>query len=402
MMTRNLNALAAVNSCKLLGLALVLVISACSSNDSEEELGPAPLVEFDEQRIFNKQWSTSLGDGPGDIYNRLKPAIDDDTLYVASVDGSLAAVSLVDGDILWEVDVDTDQLIVGGVGIGETVLMLGVSSGEVMAFNKDNGEWLWSSDVGGEVLAAPQSKDELVFVQTFDGQMLALDITTGERVWSYRNTMPVLTLRGTSTPYMFRDSVIAGFANGQVVSFEMTTGSVRWSTRVAVAKGDSEIERIIDIDGDFLESNGLLYAVTYQGKIAAIDPSSGRRLWVNEASSYVGMSQGFGNIYVTGEDGSVTAFEKNGEGARWAQTVLARRKLSGSATLGSYVVMGDLEGYLHALSQVDGQIVARTHVDSDGVRVDLQTANDMLIVYSNSGRLIAYTIDEKASGFSLF
>jgi outer membrane protein assembly factor BamB len=385
------------------GLALLLlaaVVSGCSSNDAEEEQGPAELIDFEAERSFNKVWSTSVGDGQGGIFNRLKPAIDGDLIYVAAADGDVEAITLATGKTVW--DAEVEQLLVGGVGVGDNMVLLGTVSGEVIALNKTDGTPLWSVEVGGEVLAAPQVSGDLVFVQTFDGQMLALAAEDGKRVWSYRNTVPILTLRGTSTPLLYRDSVITGFANGRVISFEMATGAVRWNTRVAVAKGDSEIERIIDVDGSLLENNGLIYAVSYQGKIAAIEPGSGRRIWANEASSYVGMSQGFGNIYVVGEEGSVTAFEKSGQGARWAQTVLARRKLTGSVTLSSYVIVGDVEGYLHALSQVDGHVAARTRVDSAGIQIDLQTAEELLIVYANNGKLAAYRLEEKSGGFSFF
>ncbi|WP_101756829.1 outer membrane protein assembly factor BamB [Oceanicoccus sp. KOV_DT_Chl] len=382
---------------RLAVLLLACLMLACSSNDGEEEQGPAPLIEFEAERVFNKVWSQSLGDGQGGIFNRLTPAVENGVIYVAAADGELAAFSLDKGKELW--DAEVEGFLVGGVGVGPSQLLLGTTAGEVVAVSKTDGAELWRVQVGGEVLAAPQFANELVIVQTFDGQLLALKAADGERVWSYRNTVPVLTLRGTSTPLVFRDAVIAGFANGRVISFELATGAVRWNTRIAVPKGDSEIQRIIDVDGAMLEDNGVIYAVSYQGKVAALEPQSGRRVWANDASSYAGMSQGFGNIYVSGQDGSVTAFEKNGQGARWAQTVLARRKLTGSATLSSYVVVGDVEGYIHALSQVDGHMAARTKVDSDGLQIDLQQVGDLLLVYGNSGKLVAYKLEEKAKGW---
>ena len=373
-----------------------LLLAGCSSNDTEDQ-EPAELVDFKPERYFDKVWSESVGDGQGGVYNNLKPAIYNGVVYAAAADGTVEAVTLDEGDDKW--DVDLDEKLVGGVGVSSNYVMVGTATGEVVVLDRNDGKELWRKQVGGEVLAAPQSNERMVFVQTFDGQMLGLDAKDGKRLWSYRNTMPVLTLRGTSSPLMFQDSVIAGFANGHVISFDMDTGEVRWNTRVSVAKGDSEIERIVDIDGAMLETGSLLYAVSYRGKIAAIEPVSGNRVWINEASSYVGMSQGFGNIYVSDADGTVTAFDERGQGVRWAQSVLARRELTGSATMGSYVVVGDAEGYLHALSQVDGHIAARTRVDSDGLRVDVQASGDTLIVYSNDGELAAYQLVEKKSWF---
>ena len=381
----------------VVAITAVVLFTGCSSNDAEEEQGPAPLIDFKPERYFKKVWSRSIGDGQGDIFNKLKPAIADDMIYVAAADGTVEALSLDRGKRVW--DIDLDQLLVGGVGVSHDLVMVGTAAGEVVVLNREDGSELWRKQVGGEVLAAPQSNGRMVFVQTFDGQMLGLDAKDGKRLWSYRNNLPALTLRGTSNPIMVRDAVISGFANGRAISFDMQTGAVRWSTRVSIAKGDSEIERIADVDGDLLESGGLVYAVSYQGKVAAIEPGSGRIMWSNDASSYVGLSEGFDNIYVSGSDGTVTAFEKNGRSARWAQTVLARRELTGSATLSSYVIVGDVEGYLHALSQVDGHMVARTRVDSDGLRVAVQAVGDLLIVYGNSGKLAAYQLTEKSSFF---
>lgn len=385
-----------VKSLMLIVVTTGMLLAGCSSIDTEEEQGPAPLVDFKAERYFKKQWSTSIGDGQGGIYNSLKPAIDSGVIYVAAADGEVEAISLDRGKSQW--DIDLDQLLVGGVGVSPELVLVGTASGEVIALDRSDGQELWRKQVGGEILAAPQSNGSKVFVQTFDGQMLALDAESGKRLWSFRNTLPVLTLRGTSTPIMYRDAVIAGFANGRVVSFDMQTGAVRWNTRLSIAKGDSEIERIVDIDGALLESGGLIFAVNYQGKVAAIEPGAGRIIWSNDASSYVGMSEGFDNIYVSDADGTVTAFEKSGRGARWAQTVLARRELTGSTTLSSYVIVGDIEGYLHALSQVDGHLAARTRVDSDGLHVDMQSVGDVLIVYSNGGKLAAYRLTER-SGF---
>ena len=378
-------------------LLATVFLAACSSNDVEEELGPAPLVDFEASKVFEKIWRVSVGNGQGGIYNRLHPALSENVIYVASASGNVAALTADEGDEIWEVELDLP--ISGGVAVNEGMVLLGTSTGQVLALDQQTGQTLWQAEVEGEVLAAPKSDGELVFVQTFDGQLLGLDAKTGERVWSFRTTLPVLTLRGTSEPVLVRNMVIAGFANGKLMAFDTDTGAVRWEARVASAKGHSEIERLVDIDGGLLLIDNIVYAVSYQGAIAAVDISSGRKLWLRDASSYVGMDSGFGNIYVSGQLGNVTAFVKNGQGVRWEQTVLERRKLTAPAVLGSYVLVGDFEGYLHALSQVDGTMGARTRVDADGIQTSMLVNNDIIYVYGNSGTLVAYQLNDKRSGF---
>ena len=65
-------------------------------------------------------------------------------------------------------------------------------------------------------------------------------------MWIYDRDVPVLTLRGTSTPLIYERFAIAGFGNGRVVALDIDNGSVRWEARVAIAQGRSEIDRIVD------------------------------------------------------------------------------------------------------------------------------------------------------------
>ena len=110
---------------------IALTLVACSSTDGEEETGPAPLLDFEEERKFNKIWSSSVGDGQGGIFNRLNPAVDGDLIYVASAQGEIEAITVEAGKTVW--DADLEQLLVGGVGVGENTIYVGTAAGEVVA-----------------------------------------------------------------------------------------------------------------------------------------------------------------------------------------------------------------------------------------------------------------------------
>lgn len=375
-------------------LALLLaMLAGCAlfDGEDEEEQGPAPLVEFDAEVQLDKVWSDSVGNGQGKLYNRLAPAVDGDKIVVAAADGTVEAFNRLDGDSLWDVDLDVP--LTAGAGIGGGRVFVASGDGRVWALSADSGEVLWKTQLSGEVLAPPQSDGELVVVQTFDGHLVGLDAASGVRRWSYASTVPVLMLRATSTPMLVDGAVIAGFANGKVVAVDANTGKLFWETRVGASQGSSEIERLTDVAGDLLVSDETLFAVAYQGQLNAIELRSGRRLWQRDASSYVGLAQDFGNIYVSSAAGSVLAFAKNDQGVRWEQTALARRQLSGPAVLGDVIAVGDIEGYLHLLSQQDGRFVGRVRVDSDGVRVAPLVVGDLLYVYGNGGKLVAYRLE---------
>jgi outer membrane protein assembly factor BamB len=378
-------------------LLSVVLVSGCSTlkgwfsiDDEEDPRQPAELQKIEETVRAKRLWSTGVGNGQGDGLYRIQPVIGGERIYAASSDGEVRALERSNGRRVWSKDIEMP--ISGGVGLYGDSLLLGSSDGFVLRLSAESGEILWKARVTGEVLSPPQGNGRVVVAQGYDGKLHGLDFGTGERLWTYDSNMPVLTIRGTSTP-IFRDNlVLAGFANGRVLAFNAGTGTVEWEARVAIPQGRSEIERIVDVDGTMVLAGNELFAASYQGNIVAIEASSGRKLWERPVSSVGGVSQGFGNVYVADEDGTVFALHRNGQGQRWSQDALAWRGLGRPVTVSSYVAVPDFEGHVHILSQVDGSIVGRFRADSKGVNADMLNDGNVLYVFGNGGKLNAYEL----------
>jgi outer membrane protein assembly factor BamB len=384
----------------LFAALLALSLSGCSTisgwfdfDDEDDPKQPAKLMDIDETVNIKKLWSHGVGNGQGDGFYKIQPAISGDTIYIAAADGDVEAFERLSGDSIW--DVELDLPLSGGVGVYGDALLLGSSDGFVIKVDANSGEVQWTTRLNGEVMSTPQSNGSMVLAHTLDGKLQGLDFATGEVVWTYDSNVPVLTLRGSSTPVVDGNVAYVGFANGRVQAFDIATGGILWDVRVAIPQGRSEIERVVDIDGTMSLLGGELYVASYQGRIVAINVSDGRKLWQNNVSSFSGVSQGFGNVYVADEDGTVTAYQRSGQGVRWQQAALAYRGLSRPTPVSSYLAVGDKEGYVHFLSQVDGEFVGRVKADGDGVRADMLGEDNILYVYGNSGDLIAYEIKPK-------
>lgn len=375
------------NSALCLAAALWLV--GCSS-DKGKELPPAELPDFTAEVKLDEQWSRSIGDGQGDGYNMLVPAIDGEHIYAADVTGVVKAIDRTTGKVLW--DQDLELPVSGAIGAGYGLVLLGTLKGQVVALDQSSGEEKWRAQVTSEVLAPPQTNGDVVVVQTQDDRLIGFDATTGNQLWIHESTPAVLTLRGTGAPLLTNQLVVAGLSTGKVIALDARRGLPVWEQRVAMASGRSELDRVVDIDGGLLLSAGTLYVVTYQGRVAALDLDSGRVLWQREASSYMGVAQGFGNVYVSGANGTIEGIDERSTSALWSNDQLARRQLSAPEVFSSYVAVGDFEGYLHLLSQVDGHIVGRVRVDSSGLRARPLVVGDWLYAYGNSGELVAYTL----------
>ncbi|MDZ4338014.1 MAG: outer membrane protein assembly factor BamB [Gammaproteobacteria bacterium HGW-Gammaproteobacteria-13] len=370
-------------------LALAVLAVGCSSN-SKKELPPADLPKFEEEVSLQKQWSRSIGDGQGESFNMLVPAIDGEQIYAADVEGLVVAMDRMTGKVIWKADLELP--VSGAVGAGYGLVVVGTLKGEIVALDTASGEEKWRARVTSEVLAPPALNGDVVLVQTQDDRLIALDMNTGEQRWIFENTPAVLTLRGTGSPVLTNRLAIAGLSTGKVIALDAQRGIPVWEQRVAIPQGRSELDRVVDIDGGLLLSAGTLYAVSYQGRVAALELESGRILWQREASSSVGVAQGYGSVYVSLASGTVEGIDERSASALWSNDALARRQLSAPEVFSSYIAFGDLEGYLHLVSQVDGRFVGRTRIDSDGLRARPLVVGDWLYAYGNGGNLVALTI----------
>ncbi|MGP3790790.1 outer membrane protein assembly factor BamB [Pseudomonas sp. B392_1p] len=370
-------------------LSVTVLVAGCGSS-SKKELPPAELPKFEAEIQLRKVWSRSIGSGQGDNYSMLTPAVDGELIFAADVKGRVVAMDRTTGKVQWKKDLKVP--VSGGVGAGNGLVLVGTLKGEVIALDSGSGERRWRAQVTSEVLSAPATNGDVVVVQTQDDRLIALEASDGTQRWIYDNTPAVLTLRGTGAPLVTNQLAFAGLSTGKVIAVDTRRGMPVWEQRIAVPQGRSELERVVDIDGGLLLSGGNLYVVTYQGRVAALEQNSGRILWQREASSYVGVAQGFGSVYVSQADGTVEGIDERSTSALWSNDGLARRQLSAPEVFSSYVAVGDLEGYLHLISQVDGRFVARTRIDSDGLRARPLVVGGWLYAYGNSGKLVGLTI----------
>lgn len=371
----------------LFALASLLVVG-CSSDELKEE--PMELEDFDEEIEVVKVWDESVGSGSDGQYLKLEPIIIGDTIYAIDHSGLMLALNKSDGEELWETEFD--EPVSGALGGDDSMLYFATYHGDVIAVDRTGGLEQWRTTLTSEVLSPPISNGRQVVVQSIDGKVVSLNAKTGELMWRYDSNAPVLSIRGTSSPVITDDLTLAGFGNGELVAFRNITGAPVWSAAVGLPKGRTELERLVDIDGQPVINDEVVYAVSYQGKLSAIHLPTGKEIWSKQQSSYTGVDLGFGNVYVSTAKGVVVAYNQATRTEVWRQENLKFRQLTAPKAFGSTTVVADFEGYIHFLSQIDGRFLGRVHLDSDGVRSPLLISGDMLFIYSNSGDLAAYKI----------
>jgi len=360
----------------LLAASLLSGCSLFGGKDNAEP--PAELKAFEKRAELREIWSYSTGDGTDGQFLKLVPTIVGQRVYVGDRNGSVAALELESGKLIWRSK--TGIAISAGVGVGGGLVLAGSSE-------------RWQAEVPSEVLSVPQVYQGTVVVQTVDGSISALDAESAKRLWVYDRSVPVLTLRGTSTPLVDGGVVIAGFASGKMVALDVRSGREVWNTAVAVPHGRTELQRIVDVDAEPVISRGILYAASYQGQLVAVSLQDGRVLWKRDMSTYAGIAVDDTQVLITDADSDVWAVERSTGRSLWKQSELRRRALTGPAVIADYVAVGDFEGYLHLLMRSDGSIADRVRVDSDGIQATPVTVfGDRLLVLGAGGKLVLYQL----------
>lgn len=375
---------------KLAIIAILAGLAACSSSPSPI-LPPAPLPDIDRKLLVKRLWDKQVGSGASDKFLRLRPAVNENTGYAIDHQGRLFAWTLASGKNVWQKSYNVP--VSSALTLHKGRIYFGTSTGKVYAIDAKQGRILWVAAVSSEVLAAPTVAGKTVIVQSVDGSLHALNRKSGTKRWRHSRQMPVLSLRGTSSPIVVDGIVISGADNGKLTALTLDRGALLWEVTIAVPTGRSEVERLVDIDTRPLERDGVIYTVSYQGKLAAVRIDSGRILWVRDISSYSGMALDSNRLYLTDAEGQVWAMDRFNGATLWRQELLLRRRLSSPVLQGRYLITGDFNGYIHWLSRSSGTLVARARLgETSGFGLG-GDADDSLL-FSKSRNILASPVVE--------
>ena len=371
---------------KTLCILALLVTTSCSTltdlktDISDKVFGrepaeaPEALVDFKQTASSKVLWQAKIAEA-GDF--EFSPVIEAGFAYAAGATGDVVKLDINTGKQEWRVN--AGEKISGGVGVGGSFVMVGTAKGAVYAYDI-GGKLLWKSKLSSEVLSAPKYFDGIVIVRTNDNRIYGINAHDGSRKWVYDRSTPALTLRSSAGLVVDGGAIYAGFGGGKLIALRADNGKLLWEASVAQPKGVTEIERIADITSLPVLDGPLVYAVAYQGRVAAIDRISGRIIWNRDISSLTGLSVEEGRIFVSHSMGSVYALDYTTGKTFWRQAALKNRQISITVPMGNYIAVGDLEGYLHFLTRDEGALASRVKLGSSAVLPQMVLLNSTTVL----------------------
>jgi outer membrane protein assembly factor BamB len=375
----------------LIAIILPALLAACGG-DKDNSDPPAELTAIQYDVPLQLNWAIETRAEKNRASYRLRPLLIGNSVYSIDTGGTIIGIDADKGRKLWKFDTDLAP-ITGLAGNGE-ILIATSQDGDIIAYREsdDKLELIWKTRVVSEIRATPVIDSDQVFVRSVDGQLRSLAIADGSEQWVVSRRVPALSLTGNSKPLVHGELVLAGFDDGKLIAYDRTTGKIRWESTISVPGGRTEIERLVDVDGNFVLRDGVIYVASFQGRLAAIQAVSGDLLWSREFSSYQPIAIDDDALYLSADNSHIWAIDRRTGTAFWKQDVLHARKITAPAIFGDNLVVADLDGYLHWFSKGEGTLLGRIRTSYTRNYVQPITWQNSVLTLDRQGLLASVSV----------
>jgi outer membrane protein assembly factor BamB len=243
------------------------------------------------------------------------PVASSGRIFVSSQDNHFVALAESDGRKLWD-----HQAISETAGILESTsaavagefVIAPYTSGELYALNIQNGRSAWSDTLtaSGTLTALSELDDiagrpvvdrDMVFAISHAGLMVAININTGERVWSR-------DIGGIQTPWAAGDFIYVTTTEGLLLCLSRKDGKVKWLHQLQRWEDPEGKSGPIMWAGPVLVSDRLVL-VSSVGTAISVSPYTGELLGRTEIPSgaYIAPVVAGGTLYLLTNDAQLVA-----------------------------------------------------------------------------------------------
>lgn len=246
------------------------------------------------------------------------PTIFGDLVYVVARNSAAWALDVATGRIAWQMSgTPTVANFGGGAGVAANaeIAIVPFPSGEVVAAFPQGGIRRWSTVISGDRLGRasaaindiagdPVISGDRVYVGNFGGQLAALDLFNGDRIWS--------ASEGTLGPvWPAGNAVFLVNDLNELVRLDAATGTPVW--RVGLPTQDqngSRRQKPIAAHYGPILAGGRLVVASSEGNMRFFDPSSGALIGTVPVSGGAASSPvvAGGTLYVISKEGQLLAF----------------------------------------------------------------------------------------------
>ena len=233
---------------------------------------------------FTLKWSAPIGQGDK-RKNRIstEPVIADGRIFTLDSRSFVTATS-VDGDTLWSYDLTpardrSGDASGGGLAYGNDTLYVTSGYGTLTALTPQTGALRWAQNLESGGPSAPTVYDGVVYVVAGNGTSIALEADSGRVRWQVDGISAVTAVDAGAAPAVTDKFVIFALGTGEVFSTFRKGGLRFWSNIISGQRLGVAAATLNAITSDPVVVGQTVYIGTHSGRLAALDVTSGKRLW---------------------------------------------------------------------------------------------------------------------------
>ncbi len=241
--------------------------------------------------------------------------------FIVTTDNQLLAVDTNDGSVLWNQRAFQESaglLAATSPAATNDVVIAPFTSGELEAVRIQTGSVAWSDQLTrtgnftplaniNAIAARPVISDGRVYAISHSGRFVAIDLRTGERIWT-------ANVSSTQTPWVAGNFVYVVTLDAELVCISTRDGRVRWITELDRWKNDARERGAIQYVGPVLISDRLV-VISSQGRLEEYSPFTGEQLSSTRVGDPVSLPPIVANntLYVYSDDADLIAFRGLGD-----------------------------------------------------------------------------------------
>jgi outer membrane protein assembly factor BamB len=247
-------------------------------------------------------------------YGFTEPVMIDATIYFSlyNSEGYVFAQHSLSGADKWRYKLP--GVIFSPVAVAGGAVLAGASDGTLLAISAITGQLIWSKAQKGHEFhtAAPLVANGVVYFSSTEysaqesvrpkGRVFALELGTGKQLWVYQN-------RAVVGAAAFADQTLfVGDSEGNLHAIDISTGQERWKFK---SSGGAVLQPAI--------KNGVVYFPAHDGSLHAVDALSGQERWKNTKEPKVATALVLdeSDIYFGGERLNLYAVDGSSGQLKW-------------------------------------------------------------------------------------
>jgi len=355
------------------------------------------------QGDLHEAWRSGFGTGTGRRQRMVAgPVVGADLVVVGDAYGVVSGFDPAAGGRRWHTDTRPEEDDAGTIGAGSvingTTIYVTTGLAEVMALDAATGEIRWRARLPAPARGGPAFADGRLFVPTIENQMVAISAEDGHRLWIHRASPTPAVPFGLPTPAIDGETVVAGFASGELTALRAMDGRVLWSEGLG-GSGRGGLSDFSGIRGLPVVQDGWVFATSLASTTLALDLRSGRRIWERELGSTEAPAVAGDWMFLVSLTGDLVALGRSDGRVRWVlpldpapagkEVDWETASFAPPILAGGRIIVPSSKGQALLVDPTLGQVVGRLRLPG-GVTLPGAVVNGTLYLATDDATLVAF------------